>query len=141
MRKIELFKTRVVNDNKVYLLASDVRKAFGYDNIEQLKREHPDIVKKKSGLPEIVLESDFNALMSTNVSLAENLKHLELTRVETLRTNTESLKSLYPLKFLFAGNMFKMEAIKAGFQSVDEYIEKVDYVKEIEYEKQKLLSI
>lgn len=140
MRKIDIFKTRVLIDNKVYLMASDVRKAFGYDNMELLRKAYPEIIKKKRGLPELVLESDFNTLMLADLSVAERLKHLELTRVETLRTNTESIKTLYPLKYLIAGNMFRMEAAKAGFQSVEEYIEKVDFMKEIESEKEKLLS-
>ena len=140
MRKINLFKARVVIDNKVYLLASDVRKAFEYDSIEPLKRDYPGIVKRKKQLPELVLESDFNSMMLTNKTVAERFQHIEITRVESLRTNTESLKSIYPLKFLMAGKMFESKALEAGFQSVDEYIDKVDFMNEIKSEKEKLLS-
>lgn len=36
MNRISLFKTRIVIEDKVYLLAKDVRKAFGYKSIELL---------------------------------------------------------------------------------------------------------
>ena len=39
MNKIDLFKSRIIIEDKVYLLAKDVRKAFGYINIEQLEKE------------------------------------------------------------------------------------------------------
>ena len=34
MKNIDLFITRIIIDNKVYLLAKDVQKALGYRSIE-----------------------------------------------------------------------------------------------------------
>lgn len=48
MNKTSLFKTRIVIEDKVYLLAKDVRKALGYKSIEQLQFEHPEIAVLRS---------------------------------------------------------------------------------------------
>lgn len=140
MNKIDLFKTRIIIGDKVYLLAKDVRKVFGCKSIEQLQIEHSDIVKHFGNLPALVLESDFNAILISDKDAMKSLKHIEMTRVETLRSNTEAIKSIYPLKLIVAGKMFEDEAKNAGFQSISEYIEEVDLVKEIENEKEKLVS-
>jgi len=140
MNKIDLFKTRIIIGDKVYLLAKDVRKVFGCKSIEQLQIEHSDIVKHFGNLPALVLESDFNAILISDKDAMKSLKHIEMTRVETLRSNTEAIKSIYPLKLIVAGKMFEDEAKNAGFQSISEYIEQVDLVKKFENEKEKLVS-
>lgn len=140
MNRISLFRTRIVVEDKVYLLAKDVRKALGCKSIEQLQGEYPEIVKHIKDLPALVLESDFNTILTSDIDVMKKLKHIEITRVETLRNNTEAIKSIYPLKFMVAGKMFENEARMAGYQSVNEYMEEVDYVKEINNEKEKLIS-
>jgi hypothetical protein len=120
-----------VIEDKVYLLAKDVRKALGCKSIEQLQVEYPEIVKHIKDLPALVFESDFNTILTSDKDAMEKLKHIEITRVETLRNNTEAIKSIYPLKFMVAGKMFESEARMAGYQSVNEYIEEVDYVKDV----------
>ncbi len=140
MNRISLFKTRIVIEDKVYLLAKDVRKALGYKSIEQLHGEYPEIVKHVKDLPALVFESDFNTILMSDIDAMKKLKHIEITRVETLRNNTEAIKSIYPLKFMVAGKMFESEARMDGYQSVNEYIEDVDYVNEIKNEKEKLIS-
>ena len=140
MKNIDLFITRIIIDNKVYLLAKDVRKALGYRSIEQLQIEHAGIVKHIKDLPALVLESDFNTILIFDIDAMKRVKHIEITRVETLRSNTEAIKSIYPLKLMMAGKMFENEAKNAGFQNVREYIEEVDFAKEIENEKEKLIS-
>ena len=140
MNRISLFRTRIVIEDKVYLLAKDVWKALGCKSIEQLQGEYPEIVKHIKELPALVLESDFNTILTSDIEAMKKLKHIEITRVETLRNNTEAIKSIYPLKFMVAGKMFENDARKAGYQSVNEYIEDVDYVKEIKNEKEKLIS-
>ena len=149
MNRISLFRTRIVIEDKVYLLAKDVRKALGcksikalgYKSIDQLQSEHSEIVKHIKDLPALVLECDFNTILTSDIDAMKKLKHIEITRVETLRNNTEAIKSIYPLKFMVAGKMFESEARMAGYQSVNEYIEEVDYVKEINNEKEKMISI
>ena len=140
MKKINWFNTRIIIDGKVYLLASDVRKAFKFKNIDELKAENSSIVKSISGLPQLVTEDDFNNILLGRPEIADELGHIEMTRVETLRTNTESIKSVYPLKLLFAGEMFKFEAQNRGYNTVEEYIDKIDFPKEIQQEKTKLIS-
>ena len=44
MNRISLFRTRIVIEDKVYLLAKDVWKALGCKSIEQLQGEYPEIV-------------------------------------------------------------------------------------------------
>lgn len=63
MNRISLFRTRIVIEDKVYLLAKDVRKALGCKSIEQLQVEYPEIVKHIKDLPALVLESDFNTIL------------------------------------------------------------------------------
>ena len=122
MNRISLFRTRIVIEDKVYLLAKDVRKALGCKSIEQLQGEYPEIVKHIKDLPALVLESVFNTILTSDIEAMKKLKHIEITRVETL------------------GKMFESEAMMAGYQSVNEYMEEDDYVKEINNEKEKLIS-
>ena len=140
MNRINIFKTRIIIEDKVYLLAKDVRKALGFKSIEQLKEEHVGIVRHVKDMPALVLESDFNTILVSNIDAMKKLKHIEITRVETLRNNTESIKSIYPLKLMMAGKMFENEARNAGYRSINEYIEAVDFVNEIKKEKGKLVS-
>ena len=140
MNRINIFKTRIIIEDKVYLLATDVRKALGFKSIEQLKEEHIGIVRHVKDMPALVLESDFNTILVSNIDVMKKLKHIEITRVETLRNNTEAIKSIYPLKLMMAGKMFENEARNAGYRSINEYIEAVDFVNEIKKEKGKLVS-
>ena len=50
------------------------------------------------------------------------ISDIEITRVETLRNNTEAMKSIYPLKLMVAGKIFEIEAVQAGYKSVNEYM-------------------
>ena len=118
MNRIDLFKTRIIIGNKIYLLAKDVRKALGFKSIEQLQEEHTGIVKHVKDMPAMVLESDFNTILVSDADAIKKLKHIEITRVETLRNNTEAIKSIYPLKLIVAGKKFEHEAILAGYRSI-----------------------
>ena len=92
MNRISLFRTRIVIEDKVYLLAKDVWKALGCKSIEQLQGEYPGIVKHIKDLPALVLESVFNTILTSDIEAMKKLKHIEITRVETLRNNTEAIK-------------------------------------------------
>ena len=78
MNRISLFRTRMVIEDKVYLLAKDVRKALGYKSIDQLQSEHSEIVKHIKDLPALVLESDFNTILTSDIeySCLENILYL-----------------------------------------------------------------
>ena len=84
MNRINVFKNRIIIEDKVYLLAKDVRKALGFKSIEQLQDEYADIVKYVADMPALVLESDFNTILVSDADAIKKLKHIEITRVETL---------------------------------------------------------
>ena len=140
MQKIDLFKTKVIQDGKIYLLASDVEKALGYKSSEQFRNDYRDLVSLRKGFPDLVREDDFNSIALSNEIAVQKLKHIEITRVETLRSQTEALKSFYPLKYMISGPLLESKALKAGYRTVEEYIEQADFPNEIENEKIKLMT-
>ena len=129
--KIELFKTRIFYENKTYLLASDAAKALGYESTESFIDKNSELIVSMDQIPKLISETDFNWLLSNDAVSLEKLKHLEITKIDTLRMKTETHKSMYPLKVMFASEMFKRKALYAGLSTVEEYIEKVDYPSEI----------
>ena len=131
LHKIDLFKTRIFHENKAYLLASDAAKGLGYKSVEDFICEYSELIVSMEQMPKLISETDFNWLLSSDADSLEKLKHLEITKIETLRFKTEAQKSLYPLKVMFASGVFKREALHAGFSTVEEYIEKVEYPEEI----------
>lgn len=114
MEKISIFKIRIIINEEVFLLASDVKKAFGYKSVNLLRNEYPDVIKQVKGLPLLVSENDFNTILVSDRKVLSKYKHIEMTRVETLRSNTETIKSFYPLKLLVAGEWFKNHASATG---------------------------
>lgn len=131
LNEINLFKTRVFYENKTYLLVSDVAKALGYESTTDFMGKHPELIVSMEQMPKLISETDFNWLLSNDAVSLEKLKHLEVTKIDTLRFKTETHKNLYPLKVLFASEMFKRKALNAGLSTAEEYIEKVDYPSEI----------
>lgn len=131
LNEINLFKTRVFYEDKTYLLVSDVAKALGYESTSDFIDKYSELIVVVEQMPKLISETDFNWLLSNDAVSLEKLKHLEVTKINTLRFKTETYKNLYPLKVLFASEMFKRKALNAGFSTVEEYIEKVDYPSEI----------
>ena len=131
MNKIELFKTRIFYENKTYLLVSDAAKALGYESIGAFMDEYSELIVSMEQMPKLISETDFNWLLSNDAVSLEKLKHLEITQIDTLRMKTETHKNLYPLKVMFASEMFKSKALSAGLSTIEEYIEKVDCPSEI----------
>ena len=138
MRKEYLFKNRVIVENKVFLLAEDVAKKFGYDSLEIFANARPELIVEKNGLPKLVEETKYNNIIWRDVELSDRIKHLEYTRVDTLRSRAETLRSFYPLKFMLAGGTLESKAHDAGYESVEKYINDVDYPKELEEEKENM---
>lgn len=142
LNKIELFKTRIFYENKTYLLVSDAAMALGYKSTADFVGKYSELIVSIEQMPKLISETDFNWLLSNDAVSMEKLKHLEITQIDTLRLKTETHKSLYPLKVMFASEMFKRKALYAGLSTVEEYIEKVDYpskicemIKEMQKEK------
>lgn len=131
LKKIQLFKTRIFYENKTYLLASDAAQALGYESTADFMDKYSELIVSMEQMPKLISETDFNWLLSNDTVSLEKLKHLEITKIDTLRMKTETHKSLYPLKVMFASEMFKRKALYAGLSTVEEYIEKVDYPSEI----------
>lgn len=131
LNKIELFKTRIFYENKTYLLVSDAAMALGYKSTADFVGKYSELIVSIEQMPKLISETDFNWLLSNDAVSMEKLKHLEITQIDTLRLKTETHKSLYPLKVMFASEMFKRKALYAGLATVEEYIEKVDYPSEI----------
>ena len=129
--KIELFKTRIFYENKTYLLVSDATKALGYESVETFIEKYSELIVSIEQMPKLISETDFNWLLSHDAVSLEKLKHLEITKIDTLRLKTETHKSLYPLKVMFASEMFKRKVLSTGLSTVEEYIEKVEYPLEI----------
>ena len=63
---------------KVYLLAKDVRKSLGYKSVDQLQSEHSEIVKHIKDFPALVLESDFNTILTSDIEAMKKLKHKDV---------------------------------------------------------------
>ena len=94
MNRISLFKTRIVIEDKVYLLAKDVRKALGYKSIDQLQSEHSEIIKHIKDLPALVLESDFNTILTSDMDAIKKLKHIEIAFLTRTASSEISLRPL-----------------------------------------------
>ena len=135
MVKEYLFKTRVIVENKVFLLAEDVVKKLGYDSLKSFANAFPELIVEKNGLPKLVEETKYNNIILSDVELSNRIKHLEYTRVDTLRSRAETLRSFYPLKFMLAGGIMERKAYDAGYESVEKYINDVEYPEELNEEK------
>lgn len=131
LNKIELFNTRIFHKDKTYLLVSDAAKALGYESTADFMGKYSELIVSMEQMPELISETDFNWLLSNDAVSLEKLKHLEITKIDTLRLKTENHKSFYPLKVMFASEMFRSKALSAGLSTIEEYIEKVDYPSEI----------
>ncbi|MBR6479391.1 MAG: hypothetical protein IKT04_02695 [Clostridia bacterium] len=140
MERIDEFKTKVFVKNTVYLKASDVAKVFGYDSVNDFDFAHPYIVKRIEDMPELVEESDFNSMLLNDASAMNRLKHIEITRIDTLRSLTENIKNSYPLELLIAGDNLRQMASQSGYDNVEEFLEKVDFPEEIQKQKENLIS-
>ena len=92
--KIELFKTRIFYENKTYLLVTDATKALGYESVETFIEKYSELIVSIEQMPKLISETDFNWLLSHDAVSLEKLKHLEITKIDTLRLKTETHKSL-----------------------------------------------
>ena len=141
MKKVNYFKTRIFRENKVFLLAEDVAGALGYADIISFIKEHEDVIDKTDRiLPELVAESDFNYLLIMNQESLQELGHIEITKVDTLRSHTEAIKNFYPMKCMIEGKALEYKAVNTGYKSVSDYLERVDFFKDIKTEMKRFVS-
>ena len=132
--KRNLFKRRLIYDGNVYLFLADCADVLEC-NIEELRQRCSNI-KIIDDLGEFLPEGDFNRVFSENYP--DSPAVIQFTSVETLDAKARDLINLYPLKLLFAKDLFEKNSAEAGM-SIDEYVEKIDFKEEIEKEKQRLL--
>lgn len=129
------FSTKIINDNKVYLKASDVSKALGYSKQQDFINEHSQLVEKISSV-QCIQETDFNDLLSHNELALQKQGQIEVTRIETLRSKVDSVMGFQGLKLLLARDFLQMMADRTGCASKEEYI----VTHEIPAEKRKALQ-
>lgn len=124
------FETKIFHENKVYLALSDVTKALNYPTKQSFIDAHSDVIIKIKGIGDGILETDYNSLLVKDDGALSKQKHIEVTKVDTLRNKINMVTSMYPLKFVFGKGYFEMMARKHGCMSIEEYILKYDLPEE-----------
>lgn len=124
------FKTKIFHDNKVYLRLSDAAKALNYPQKQSFIDLHSDMITRIKGIGDCVLETDYNSLLVKDDNALSKQGHIEITKVDTLRSKIEIVTSMYPLKLAFGKEYFELMARKHGCISVEEYILKYDLPEE-----------
>lgn len=141
MENHKYFKNRIIKDNCVFLLAVDVSAALGYLDFVNFLNEHENIIDTTDKtLPALVKETDFNYLLLQNQDAFQRLGHIEITKVDTLRSHTEAIKSFYPLKYMLEGKVLEYKTVDAGYKSVSEYLDEVELPRDFRDEQMKFLS-
>lgn len=136
-RKIVDFETKILHDGKVFLKASDAAKALNYHKQQDFINEYPQLIKKVSGI-QCINEFDYNNLLSANNEALSRQGQIEITKVETLRSEINSMINIKSLELACscANNYLNIMADKTGCSSPEEYILK----HEIPEEKKRILQ-
>lgn len=129
-KQVIKFTTKIFHENKVYLVLSDVVKALNYKTKKSFIDVYSDIIVKIKGIGDCVLETDYNSLLIKDDKALSKQKHIEITKIETLRSKIDMVISMYPLKFAFGKGYFDLMAKRHGCMSVEEYILKYDLPEE-----------
>lgn len=127
------FTTKIFHDNKVYLKLSDVAKALNYHKQLDFINDYPQLIKKISGI-QCINEFDYNDLLSANNEALSRQGQIEITKVDTLRSNIDSMIDIKSLEMTCPSNYINIMADKTGCKSPEEYI----MVHEIPEEKKKI---
>lgn len=128
------FTTKIFYDNKVYLKLSDVAKALNYHKQQDFINDYPQLIKKISGI-QCINEFDYNDLLSANNETLSRQGQIEITKVETLRSNIDSMIDIKSLEMTCPSNYINIMADKTGCKSPEKYI----MMYEIPEEKKKIL--
>lgn len=129
-KQVIKFTTKIFHENKVYLVLSDVVKALNYKTKKSFIDVYSDIIVKIKGIGDCVLETDYNSLLIKDDKALSKQKHIEITKIETLRSKINMVISMYPLKFAFGKGYFDLMAKRHGCMSIEEYILKYDLPEE-----------
>ncbi len=130
-RKTVDFETKILHEGKVFLKASDASKALNYHKQQDFINEYPQLIKRISGI-QCINEFDYNNLLSTNNEALSRQGQIEITKVETLRSEINSMINIKSLELACscANNYLNIMADKTGCSSPEEYILKHEIPKE-----------
>lgn len=128
--KIIKFNTKVIHNNNVYLKVSDVAKVFNM-KVTIFRQVHSNIIEKIPSCGDCILETEFNKLLSEDSSAMEKQGQLEITKIESLRTKTDSVISFQSLKMLLGRSMLQQLADMKGCKSIEKYITTYELPKEM----------
>ena len=123
----------------MYLLVSDVTKMMEISE-KAFCKKYSDKIVEIPGCRKCIAETDFNLLISDDKELFKKMGMLEVTKVETLRSEIASIISFQPLKFMMAKEYLNMMKIKTGCKSEQQYVEKYEIPKEFDEALQRFMN-
>lgn len=85
-----MFKTKIFHEVKMYLLVSDVTKMMEISE-KAFCKKYSDKIVEIPGCRKCIAETDFNLLISDDKELFKKMGMLEVTKVETLRSEIASI--------------------------------------------------
>lgn len=103
-------------------------------------KKYSDKIVEIPGCRKCIAETDFNLLISDDKELFKKMGMLEVTKVETLRSEITSIISFQPLKFMMAKEYLNMMKIKTGCKSEQQYVEKYEIPKEFDEALQRFMN-
>ena len=103
-------------------------------------KKYSDKIVEIPGCRKCIAETDFNLLISDDKELFKKMGMLEVTKVETLRSEIASIISFQPLKFMMAKEYLNMMKIKTGCKSEQQYVEKYEIPKEFDEALQRFMN-
>ena len=131
--KINIFKNRILSEGKVYLLLSDCAEVLEAD-VDLIKNCTDNIIKIDP-FGECITENEFNYILTHH--FPDSCASIQLTNYDTLDLKLKEIVKLYPLKRMFAEDIFKRKSEYFNL-SVEKYIEKIDFPEEVDREIEKL---
>ena len=102
MNKHERFKVRIFDGEFVYLKVEDCANALDL-SLEDFKEKYSDLIKEIDVFGAMVTEKDYNKLLQNNKDAFAKQMHLEMTKANILRANTNFSIDMYPIKMAFLG--------------------------------------
>ena len=131
--KRKLFKNRIISEDKIYLLLPDCADVLETD-LKTLKNCCDNIVDIPP-FGECILEEEFNHVFRNYFPESPAVE--QISYVETLNGKALEIMNLYSLKRFFFEKIFINNAQNHNM-TLDEFIEKIDFPKELEKEKEKI---
>ncbi len=138
MKRI-IFKTEIFHEEKMYLLISSVAKVMEISE-EMFLSKYSDKVRNIPGCGLCITETDYNLIITSDKELFKRVGMIEVTKVEMLRNQIESILSFQPLKLFMAKDYLEMMKMKTGCKSEKEYVEKYELPRELDEALQRFIK-